>query len=430
MRDILSKNPERPVVVVSTLDTKGRETAYLARRIREGGLEVLVVDCGVLGEPLGITPGISHERVAEAAGSSLEAVRAIGTRGAAVEIMARGLSRVLAGLHADGRCGGVIALGGAEGAVMAAHAMQALPLGVPKIIVTPVAAGRRVFGPFVGLRDVTLMHSVVDILGLNPVSRAIFDNAAGAITGMALAHATRPAEEGGARLVGITTLGNTTPAVMRLASALEAAGFTPVVFHSNGVGGQCMEEMIAEGRFVGVIDFTTNELTDELVGGIYAAGPDRLEAAARHAVPQVVVPGCVDFFLAGPRESVPPAWRGRSQYHHNPAFTLIRTSRDEMAEVGRIMAVKLSASRGPVVVAVPLGGLSIPNTPGGAFHDPEADAAFLAELRRHLRSDIPVVEVPAHINDPRFADTVLALFLSLMAEPAAGAAAPAASRDA
>ena len=429
MLDIIPKGPGRAVAVVSTLDTKGRETAYLAERIREGDLETVVVDSGVLGEPRGITPDIGHERVAEAAGMTLEAVRAIGTRGAAVEVMARGLSRVLADLYRRGRCAGVIALGGAEGAVMAASAMQALPLGLPKIIVTPVAAGRRTFDPFVGLRDVLLMHSVVDILGLNPVSRAIFDNAAGAIAGMVRARAARPPVAPEDRLVAVTMLGNTTPAVTMIAAGLEAAGFTPVVFHSNGVGGQCMEEMIAEGMFVGVIDFTTDELTDELVGGLHAAGPHRLEAAARHGVRQIVVPGCVDFFVAGPRESVPERWRGRPQYHHNPALTLVRTSRDEMAEVGRIMAAKLSASRGPVTVAVPLGGLSIPNTPGGVFHDPAADAAFLAALQRHLRSDIPVVEVPAHINAPLFAEAVLALFHRQMAEPAPDGRVAAGVRD-
>ncbi len=426
MRDIHPLRAE-PVIAVSTLDTKGRETAYLADRIRAEGLEVVVVDTGVLGEPLGITPDIAHERVAEAAGHTLAAVRGIGTRGAAVEIMTRGLSRVLADLHAAGRCGGVVALGGAEGAVMAAGAMQALPLGVPKLIVTPVAAGRRIFGPFVGLRDVTLMHSVVDILGLNSVSRAIFDNAAGAISGMVRARAARPEEAAGERLVGITMLGNTTPAVMRIATGLEARGLTPLIFHSNGVGGPCMEEMAAAGRLVGVIDFTTNELADELMGGIYSAGPHRLEVAGRHGIPQVVVPGCVDFFVAGPRASVAPEWRARPQYHHNPVFTLIRTSREEMAELGRIVAARLAGARGPVVVAIPLGGLSIPNAPGGVFHDPEADAAFLSALRRDLRADIPVVEVPAHINAPRFADTVLDLFLGLV--PVSGVQ-PSVARDA
>lgn len=418
MLDIIPKGSGRAVAVVSTLDTKGRETAYLAERIRERDLETLVVDSGVLGEPRGITADIGHERVAEAAGMTLAAVRAVGTRGAAVEVMARGLSRVLAELYRSGRCDGVIALGGAEGAVMAASAMQALPLGLPKIIVTPVAAGRRTFGPFVGLRDVLLMHSVVDILGLNPVSRAILDNAAGAIAGMVRARGARPSAAGD-RLVAMTMLGNTTPAVTRIAEGLEAAGFTPVVFHANGVGGQCMEEMIAEGMFVGVIDFTTDELTDELVGGLHAAGPHRLEAAALRGVPQVVVPGCVDFFVVAPQESTSERWRGRPRYHHNPALTLVRTSREEMAEVGRVMAAKLSASRGPVAVAVPLGGLSIPNTPGGAFHDPEADAAFLAALRHDLRGDIPIVEVEAHINAPLFSEAVLTLFRRQLPEPAA-----------
>jgi len=416
MRDDIRTGPGQPVVVVSTLDTKGRETAYVAGRIREEGLDVLVVDGGVLGEPRGITPDIDHASVARAAGTTLEAVRASGTRGAAVEVMARGLAVVLADLYRQGRCAGVIALGGAEGAVMAARAVQALPPGVPKLIVTPVAAGQRVFDPFVGLRDVLLLHSVVDILGLNPVSRAIFDNAAGAIAGMVRARAGRRPPAGQDRLVGLTMLGNTTPAVTRIADGLEAAGFVPVVFHSNGVGGQCLEEMIADGTFVGVIDFTTDELTDQLVGGYHAAGPHRLEAAARHGVPQVVVPGCVDFFVTGPRESVPERWRGRPQYHHNPALTLVRASRDEMVEVARLMAGKLNACRGPVVVAVPLQGLSIPNTPGGVFHDPEADAAFRVALRDHLRRDIPVVEVAAHINAPVFAETVLALFQGLMQE--------------
>ena len=401
---------------MSTLDTKGPEAAYVAERIRESGLGVLVVDAGVLGEPRGIVPDVCHERVARAAGTTLEAIRAAGTRGAAVDLMARGLSCVLGDLYRQARCAGVLALGGAEGAVMAASAMQALPLGVPKIIVTPVAAGHRVFGPFVGLRDVMLLHSVVDILGLNPVSRTIFDNAAGAIAGMVRARAARLPVAGQDRLVGLTMLGNTTPAVMRISEGLEATGFTPVVFHSNGVGGQCLEEMITDGMFVGVIDFTTDELTDQLVGGYHAAGPHRLEAAARHGVPQVVVPGCVDFFVTGPRESVPERWRGRPQYHHNPALTLVRASRDEMVEVARLMAGKLNACRGPVVVAVPLQGLSIPNTPGGVFHDPEADAAFRVALRDHLRRDIPVVEVAAHINAPVFAETVLALFQGLMQE--------------
>ena len=418
------------VVVTSTLDTKGREVGYVVRRIREAGLETVVVDTGVLGEPLEIVPDIDHRAVARAGGATLEQARTVGARGAAIEIMQEGLRRVLADLHRHGRCDGVIALGGAEGAVMAAYAMQVLPIGVPKLLVTPVAAGRRPFGPFIGTRDILVMHSVVDILGLNPISRQIFDNAAAAIVGMVRARETAGAPAPGSespvgampgegRAMAITMLGNTTPAVMRMTPQLEAAGYTPVVFHANGIGGQIMEELIDRGSFAGVIDFTTNELMDELVGAYHAGGPHRMEAAARGGIPQVVVPGCVDFFVTGPRDSLPEQWRNRPLYYHNPSITLVRASREEMAEVGRRMACKLNACVGPAVVAFPRGGLSIPNTPRGVFYDPEGDAAFLSALRAHLRADIPVVEVDAHINDAAFTEAVLALFSRMMAcEPA------------
>jgi uncharacterized protein (UPF0261 family) len=416
--------------VTSTLDTKGREVGYVVRRIREAGLETVVVDTGVLGEPLEIVPDIDHGAVARAGGATLEQARTVGARGAAIEIMQEGLRRLLDDLHRQGRCDGVIALGGAEGAVMAAYAIQGLPIGVPKLIVTPVASGRRPFGPFIGRRDILVMHSVVDILGLNPISRQIFDNAAAAISGMVRAREATgsPASGSGVRagpkqaegrLVAITMLGNTTPAVMRMTPQLEATGYTPVVFHANGIGGQIMEELIDRGDFVGVIDFTTDELMDELVGAYHAGGPHRMEAAARGGIPQVVVPGCVDFFVTGPRDSLPDQWRSRPLYYHNPSITLVRASREEMAEVGRRMASKLSDCVGPAVVAFPRGGLSIPNTPGGVFYDPAGDAAFLSALRANLRADIPVIEVDAHINDAAFTDAVLALFSQVMArEPA------------
>jgi uncharacterized protein (UPF0261 family) len=302
----------------------------------------------------------------------------------------------------------VAALGGAEGAVLASAGMQALPLGVPKVLVTPLASGRRSFGPFVGIRDVTVMHSVVDILGLNEISRAVFDQAAAAVAGMAAAF--RPVARGARPLLAVTMLGNTTPAVMRMKPALEALGYDALVFHANGVGGRAMEEMVREGRIAAVLDFTLSELTDELVGGFHAGGPDRLEAAGARGIPQVVVPGCVDFIVQGARETIPERWRGRATYYQNPAFTLVRTSREEMAAVGRILARKLGAAKGPVAVALPLGGLSIANRPGGELFDPEGDAALRRELRAHLRPGIPVVEVEAHVNDAAFADRVVALF--------------------
>jgi uncharacterized protein (UPF0261 family) len=404
------------IVLIGTLDTKGREIAYLRDRIREHGLGTLVLDSGILGGPVDIVPDIPREEVARASGSDLEKIRHAGSRGAAVEQMMKGVAATCARLHKEGRLHGVVSLGGAEGAVMAAAAMQVLPVGVPKLIVTPLASGRRVFHPFVGIRDIMVMHSVIDILGINQVSRLIFDQAAGAIAGAVkgMAEAARRAPAAAAarrKVVAITMLGNTTKAVEHIKPKLEARGFEPIIFHSNGVGGAAMEEMIREGRVDAVIDYTTDELTDHLVGGFHDAGPRRLEAAGERGLPQVVVPACVDFFVQGPRNAVPDKWKDRKAYYHNPSFTLLRTSREEMLEVARIMARKLNAARGPVAVAIPTAGLSIPNKPGGEFWDPEGDARFREELKRNLRPEIRVVEVDGHANDPAFAEKVLELFL-------------------
>ena len=399
------------VLLIGTLDTKGPETAYLRDRIREAGHETLVLDSGILGEPVGIEPDISRAEVAKAAGSDLETIRNAGSRGAAVETMMKGVAATCAKL----RCHGVISLGGAEGAVLASAGMQALPVGVPKLLVTPLAAGRRQFGPFVGIRDVMVMHSVIDILGINSVSRLIFDQAAGAVSGAVTAmEKSTVREPDPSRTVAITMLGNTTKAVERIQKSLEAKGWEVIIYHSSGVGGAAMEEMIREGRVGAVIDFTTDELTDHLVGAFHDAGPKRLEAAGEKGIPQVVVPGCIDFFVQGPRESIPEKWKGRAAYYHNPSFTLIRTSRDEMVEIGRIMATKLSAARGPVKVLIPLGGLSIANRPEGEFWDPEGDRLFRESLRKNLRDDIPTEEVDAHINDEAFSTRVTERFLEVI----------------
>jgi uncharacterized protein (UPF0261 family) len=403
------------VVLIGTLDTKGPETAYLRDRIREAGLRTCVVDTGILGEPVGIEPDISRWEVALAGGRDLEEVRNAGSRGAAVEDMMRGIAAVCARLHAQGRCDGAISLGGAEGAVLAAAGMQKLPVGVPKLIVTPLASGRRQFGLFVGIRDVMIMHAVIDILGLNDVSRLIFDQAAGAITGAVRQMQCRvpsTATEAG-RVVGITMLGNTTAAVEFVKQRLEARNFEPIIFHANGVGGAAMEEMIREGRLGGVIDYTASELTGHLAGGFHDAGPRRLEAAGECGVPQVVVPGCVDFLVQGPRSTVPEQWRDRPAYYHNPSFTLIRATRDEMIRVAQQMADKLNRAKGRVAVAIPTQGLSIPNCPEGEFWNPECDAAFRTALKQALHKQIQCVEVDAHINTREMADAATRLFFEI-----------------
>jgi uncharacterized protein (UPF0261 family) len=274
---------------------------------------------------------------------------------------------------------------------------------------------------FMGTRDVMVMHSVIDILGLNPISTTIFDNAAAAVWGMLQQGRKLELRQGDKetsgsddrRYVAITMLGNTTRGVMAAKDVLEERGYEAVIFHSNGVGGPAMEEQIAQGMFVGVIDYTTNELSDPLLGGFHAA-PGRLEQAGELGLPQVVTPGCVDFACFGARHAVPEALRDRPAYYHNPEFTLIRLNRAEMATVGATMARKLNAARGPVIVLMPTGGLSIPNVPGGAFYDPDADAAFLAALRDGLHADIPFRLVDAHVNDPAFGRAAAEAFLDLV----------------
>jgi uncharacterized protein (UPF0261 family) len=432
----------KTVLLIGTLDTKGREIAYLRDRCRALGLGALVLDSGILGEPLGCEADVTRAAVARAAGYDIDALRTIGTRGAAVERMIHGVERLAAELYAAGRFHGLICLGGAEGAVLGAAAARALPIGVPKIIVSPIASGMRRFGPLVGRRDVLVLHSIVDILGINPISRTVFDNAAAAMAGMlawgagelsgvrgredrergkqgevyAVDAGTPRAESCVPRpsaYVAATMLGNTTKGMMVVKDVLAGHGYETVIFHSNGVGGPAMEELMGAGMFVGVIDYTLNELAEPLLGGFQSA-PERLERAGALGLPQVVVPGCVDFACHGPRHAVPEALRGRPAYYHNPEFTLVRLNRSEMEQVGAMIARKLNAARGPVAVLVPLGGLSIPNVPGGAFYDPEADAAFRAALRTNLRSDIPLREIDAHINDEGFARAVASAFLNMM----------------
>jgi uncharacterized protein (UPF0261 family) len=404
------------VVLIGTLDTKGEEIAYVRDRLRELGRATLVLDSGILGEPHGCRPDFPAAAVAEAAGSTLDEIRAAGSRGAAVEVMLEGVRALTLRLWEEGRLGGVLCLGGADGAALGAAAMQALPVGVPKLLVSPSASGRRTFAPFVGESDTLVMHSVVDILGLNSISRAVFDNAAAAIAGM-VCDAGRPVSPLAGREIGITMLGQTTPGVMRIGERLKAAGWEPVVFHANGVGGPAMERSVAEGVLSGVIDFTLSELANELKDGIHATGPERMRAAGRRGLPLVVAPGCVDFFNQGPRDTVPSAYLKRKTYFHNPTATLVRLEADELARLGTEVAERLDDARGPVAVLVPIGGFSLIDSEGGPLWDPEADAAFADALRRRLRPDASFELVDAAINDDEFADRVAERYLELAGTP-------------
>jgi uncharacterized protein (UPF0261 family) len=407
------------VVIIGTLDTKGPEIAYLRDRLQSLGMETAVVDSGILGEPIGIKleagRDISRAEAARYAGTTIEALQNAGSRGKAVEGMRSALKKLTLELYAQGKLGGIVSMGGAEGAVMGAAAMMQLPVGLPKVLVSPIASGKHYFDPMVGTSDIMVVHSIVDILGLNPIATTIFDNVAAAVAGMVEHGHILPAPVPGEKYIAVTMLGNTTRAVMALKDRLAEHGFEAVIFHSNGVGGRAMEELAGTGHFVGVIDFTTNETFDPMTGGIHDGGPDRLKRIGLLGLPQVVVPGCIDFcvFHSG---AIPPALQGRPVYDHNPEYTLVRATINEMVALGHLFAERLNLAKGPLRIAVPTQGLSIPNIPGGPFWNPEADAAFLETLRGGIRKDIPIFTYERHVNDPKFGVEVADLFIDLMSK--------------
>jgi len=408
----------KTVVLIGTLDTKGPEIAYLRDRLQDLGLDTIVVDCGILGEPIDIVPDIDHAEAATYAGTTIAALQNAGSRGKAVAGMREALRNLIPKLFAEGRLNGVVSMGGAEGAVMGAAAMMTLPVGVPKVLVSPIASGYHFFEPLVGTRDMMVVHSVVDILGLNPIARTIFDNVAASLKGMLEYGHCLPEPAADDRFVAMTMLGNTTKAVMASKELLAEHGYEAVIFHSNGVGGPAMEELAEMGQFVGVIDFTTNEIYDPMVGGIHDGGPERLKRIGLLGLPQVVVPGCIDFSVwnAG---TVPAALKDRPVYDHNPEFTLVRANHEEMVELGHVFSERLNLSTGPTVVAVPTQGLSIPNVPDGPFWNPEADQAFLRTMQEEIRGDIRVFTFERHVNDPQFGREVAKLFIQMMAESSA-----------
>ena len=405
------------VLLAGTLDTKGAEYAYVRDRIRQRGIDVLVMDLGVLGEPA-FPPDVTAAAVAGAGGADLAALRAAGDRGPAIEAMLRGASILVPKLHAEGRIDGVLGLGGGGGTAMITAAMRTLPVGVPKLMVSTLASGNT--AQYVDVTDITLMPSVVDIAGLNPLSRRILANAAAAITGMVEQAPIETAAAGApARpLLAATMFGVTTPCVTAARQQLEAAGYDVLVFHATGTGGRAMERLVDSGYLAGVLDVTTTEWCDEVVGGVLTAGPDRHGAAARAGVPQVVSVGALDMVNFHGIDSVPEAFRSRTLYRHTPSVTLMRTTADECREIARRMAAQLNRATAPVTVVLPLGGVSMIDAPGKPFHDPEADRALFAALRAALGPHVRVVEVDSHVNDPAFADVLVREMLTALAAAA------------
>ncbi|MCY3742458.1 MAG: Tm-1-like ATP-binding domain-containing protein [Candidatus Poribacteria bacterium] len=389
----------KTVGIVGTMDTKGIEFAFIKTQIESAGVSTCVINTGILGDPQ-LTPDISADEVAQAGGSSLQALRDEGDRGNSVTVMAQGAAVLVAEKQAAGEIDGIISLGGSAGTTIGTTAMQAVPVGVPKIMVSTLASGDT--SPYVQSKDICMMYSVVDIAGINRLSRQILANAAGAIVGMvsteapAAAAADKP-------LIAATMFGVTTPCVTKAREILEAAGYEVLVFHATGTGGQAMEDLVKGGFLAGVLDATTTELADELVGGILSAGPDRLEAAGQSGLPQVVAPGALDMVNFGPPDTVPEKFSDRLFYQHNPTVTLMRTTAEETAELGRTMARKLSEAQGPTTVIIPTQGVSAIDKTGQPFDSPEARTAWIDNLKAHIGDNVTVIEMDAHINDDEFA---------------------------
>ena len=403
----------KSVLIIATLDTKGVEAAYIRDGLNRLGIPTTVIDTGILGEPLGIVPDISHADLAEFGGMTLQELQNSGTRGRAVERMRTFVIGKVKELYDRGEVLGAIGMGGAEGSVMSAGALMQLPIGVPKIVLSPIASGRHEFGPLVGTSDMLVMHTVIDILGLNNISETIYDNAVAAMAGMVKhGHVLTPPGPD-KKYVAVTMLGNTTTSTMAIQEELEKHGYEVITFHANGVGGSAMEELAEAGQFVGVIDLTPSELVGTLIGGIHNGGERRMRRVGALGIPQLMVTGCVEFMVFH-TTSFPQEYKSRPIYDHNPEFALVRLNNEEMLKVADYLALCANESVGPIEIIIPTEGYSIPNVPGGVFWNRDADQNFEDRLIEKTRNDIWIEKLPMHVNSREFGIATAQRFISLL----------------
>lgn len=401
-----------PVYILATLDTKGSEAAFVRDELVQLGVVAKIVDTSCIGEST-VPADVPREAVFEAAGTSLSAMQARGDRGDAVTAAANGAAKLIAELFEQGEVDGVLGLGGSAGTTIGTQAMRGLPLGAPKLMVSTLASGQT--RPYVGGKDVMMLNSVVDISGVNRISREVLEQAARAMAGMVRFKRDVDVVESSSDrpLVAASMFGVTTPCVQHAQKILEDAGCEVLVFHATGNGGEAMEGLIADGLIAGVLDVTTTELADELVGGVLSAGPDRLTAAGRRGIPQVVSVGATDMVNFGPPETVPDRFKGRTFYHHNPTVTLMRTTVEENARLGEEIARKAATSTGPTALVLPLRGVSAIDREGQPFDDPAAREALFSAIRKHA-GDVELIEVDRHVNDPKFAELSAERLLAMM----------------
>ena len=400
---------EKTIVLIGTLDTKGAEYGYIRDRIVEQGCRVIVVDVGILGKPL-FQPDITREQVAQAAGVSIAQVASSGEEGEAIQPMSEGAVKIVQELHRSGKLDGILALGGSMGTMLGTAAMRALPLGIAKVMVSTQASGDT--RPYVGTKDIVMIPSLADIVGLNRITKNVLTVAAGAIVGMVNAAAGPvPSDK---PLIGLTLHGDLMPCANSVMELLEQRGYEVVVLHAIGIGGRTLEEWIEQGLLDGVFDLVTTEVLQRMYGGLYDAGPARLEAAGTKGIPQLVAPGKADIITFDMTQGVPEHLRGRKLSVHTPVRVVARTTKEERAELGRVMAEKLNKAIGPTAVIIPKQGFSAADKEGNDWYDPEANLALINALKRELKPEIKLVEVDANINDKLFAETAAILLHELM----------------
>ena len=402
-----------PIILLGTLDTKGVEFQFVRDLLKAQGLDTLAIDAGVTGPPH-FNPDVPRDKVFAAAGTSLDAVVKANDRGKAVELAAQGAAKLVVELHQQGKVDGILGLGGSAGTTIGTAAMRALPFGVPKLMVSTLASGQ--VKSFVGVRDIMMMYSVVDISGINRISRTVLTNAANAMAGMASRQQAAGSRQQAVDkpLITATMFGVTTPCVEAARKQIEDSGYEVLVFHATGTGGMTMESFINDGIIEGVLDITTTELADELVGGILTAGKDRLTAAALRGIPQVISVGALDMVNFGPRETVPEKFKDRKFYIHNSNVTLMRTTPAENDKLGQEIAQKASAARGPTAILLPLKGVSAIDKEGQPFWWPEADRALFQSIRNWVGPEVKVYELDLHINDAAFARMAAEVLLAFV----------------
>lgn len=399
----------KTVAVLGTFDTKGKELKYIKECIEEHGLKTLCINTGVF-EPV-VEPDISSAEVAAAVGADINAIVEKRDRATATEVLSKGTEKLIPQLYAEGKFDGIISIGGSGGTSLATPAMRQLPLGVPKVMVSTMASGD--VSPYVGTSDIVMIPSVVDAEGLNDISKVIFSNAANAVVGMV--QNRKEIESDGKPLLAATMFGVTTPCVKAAEEYLHEQGYDVLVFHATGTGGKCMEALIDQGFIKGVLDLTTTEWCDEVVGGVLNAGPDRLTAAGKNGIPQVVSVGALDMVNFGPMDTVPAQFKDRNLYKHNPTVTLMRTTADELKSIGHEIASRLANATGKTTLILPLKGVSMIDVEGQPFYDAEADKALFDTLRTELEgTNVEIVELDTDINDKEFAVAAAKKLISLL----------------